>query len=65
LNKTRVESEIYLNVKITNKVGSGVSYASIDYDASATRITGLKIISSHYVYNKANDYKSKTSKAEW
>lgn len=66
LNRARVEADIYVNgQKITTKIGSGVSYASTEYNASATRITKLKIASTHYVYNKANESKKRSSDDQW
>ncbi|EST52622.1 hypothetical protein T458_16770 [Brevibacillus panacihumi W25] len=67
LNRVRVESIIYVNGQKQSPtlVGSGTSYASVDYDANPTRLTSLRISSTHFAYNKVNEYKRSTSSDQW
>lgn len=61
-----VYSYFYVNGDlIKTDYDNGPSYASIDYDASAVVLHKAKITSSHYVYNRLGENKTKTSMDQW
>ncbi|QQE75479.1 hypothetical protein KDJ56_05785 [Brevibacillus composti] len=66
LSYARVYSYFYVNGDlIKTDYDNDPSYASIDYDASAIVLHKAKITSSHYVYNRLGENKTKTSMDQW
>ncbi|MEJ8546350.1 hypothetical protein [Brevibacillus borstelensis] len=66
LSYVRVYSYFYVNgIMVKADYTNDPTYASIDYDASATRLLKAKITSSHYIYNKLGEEKKKVSEDQY